>query len=115
LEKIAKDLDNPENPSAARAREDARSSRLAIEARIVHRAGALKTAIDDAGAVYLPGRLHTVRIALKKLRYGVELSAEIAATKPGPALRTLKQAQDSLGQLHDVQVLIDRVRQLQAS
>ena len=30
-------------------------------------------------------------------------------------LRTLKRGQDVLGRLHDVQMLIDRVRQLQAS
>ena len=32
-----------------------------------------------------------------------------------PELRTLKRGQDLLGRLHDVQVLIDRVRQLQAA
>ena len=72
-------------------------------------------AIEDAGAVYLPERLHAVRIALKKLRYAVELAAEIAGQQTTPELRTLKRGQDLLGRLHDLQVLIDRVRQLQAS
>ena len=65
--------------------------------------------------MYLPERLHAVRIALKKMRYAVELSAEIAGQRSTPELRTLKRGQDILGRLHDLQVLIDRVRQLQAS
>jgi CHAD domain-containing protein len=49
------------------------------------------------------------------MRYAVELSAEIAGQQTTPELRTLKRGQDLLGRLHDLQVLIDRVRQLQAS
>jgi CHAD domain-containing protein len=69
----------------------------------------------DAGAVYLPGRLHAVRIALKKLRYAVELATEIAGQPTNSVLRSLKRGQNVLGRLHDMQVLIDRVRQVQAS
>jgi CHAD domain-containing protein len=64
--------------------------------------------------VYLPERLHAVRVALKKLRYAVELS-ELASGKTGVALRALKRGQDLLGRMHDLQVLIDRGRQVQAS
>ena len=46
--------------------------------RVARRAASLKAAIDEAGAVYLPERLHAVRIAVKKLRYAVELEHEIA-------------------------------------
>jgi CHAD domain-containing protein len=115
LDKIARRLKATERASSARDGNSARSWRWAIEARLARRAARLATAIEDAGTVYLPDRLHTVRIALKKMRYAVELSAEIAGQSTTPELRTLKRGQDLLGRLHDLQVLIDRVRQLQAS
>lgn len=89
--------------------------RWAIDARVTSRAEGLTTAMRDAGAVFLVERLHTVRIALKKLRYAVELASEAAGEKTTADLRTLKHAQELLGRLHDRQVLIDRVRQLQAA
>jgi CHAD domain-containing protein len=92
-----------------------RAWRWALDARVSRRASALKHAIDDASAMYLQGRVHVVRIALKKLRYGLELRAEAAGTKTTPDLRLLKRMQELLGRLHDLQVLIDRVRQVQAS
>jgi CHAD domain-containing protein len=92
-----------------------RAWRWALDARIVRRAGAVKRAIRDAGALYLAERLHRVRIALKKLRYAVELAAEASGRQTTPELRALKRAQELLGRLHDHQVLIDRVRQVQAS
>jgi CHAD domain-containing protein len=92
-----------------------RAWRWALDARVARRAAALERAIDAAGSVYLPERLHAVRIALKKLRYGAELAAEASARPDGRSLRTLKQAQALLGRMHDLQVLIDRVRSVQAA
>jgi CHAD domain-containing protein len=92
-----------------------RAWRWAIEARVARRAMALRTAMEQAGALYLPERLHAVRIALKKLRYGVEVGAEAMGADRSADLRTLKRAQEVLGRLHDSQVLIDRVRCAQAS
>jgi len=89
--------------------------RWAVEARIASRAERLAEAIREAGAMYLPDRLHAVRIAVKKVRYSVELAADIAGEKTTPDLRTLTHAQDVLGRMHDLQVLIDRVRQIQAA
>ena len=92
--------------------------RWAVEARVARRGSVLKAALVDAGALYLPERLHVVRIALKKLRYAREVAAEAAAVNAGKMsgeFKTLKNSQGVLGRLHDVQVLIDRVRQLQAS
>jgi CHAD domain-containing protein len=68
-----------------------------------------------AGAVYLHERLHAVRIALKKLRYAVELSAEASGVRTTPDLRLLKRSQDLLGRVHDLQVLTDQARHVQAS
>ena len=115
LDKIARQLKATERSASARDRHKARSWRWAVEARLAWRAARFAAAIKDAGAVYLPERLHAVRIALKKMRYAVELSVEIAGQQTTPELRTLKRGQALLGRLHDLQVLIDRVRQLQAS
>lgn len=92
-----------------------RSWRWAIDARVARRASTLAAAMSDAGAVYLAERLHAVRIAVKKLRYAVELTVEAAHVKSSPDLRQLRRAQDILGRLHDLQVLIDRAREVQAS
>jgi CHAD domain-containing protein len=106
LERIAADLEK-KKPS--------RSWQWVLDARVTHRALALKTALADAGALYLPERLHVVRIALKKLRYACEVGAEAAGASIKPELKILKRGQDILGRLHDVQVLLDRIRLLQAS
>jgi CHAD domain-containing protein len=89
--------------------------RWAIDARITRRAEGLMEAMRATGAVYLAERLHAVRIAVKKLRYAVELAVEAGGEKTSADLRTLKRAQDLLGRLHDRQVLVDRVRQIQAA
>jgi len=93
----------------------ARDWHWAIDARVTHRALALKTALAEAGSLYLPERLHTVRIALKKLRYAREVVAEAGGVDMKAEFRSLKRGQDILGRLHDMQVLLDRVRRLQAS
>lgn len=110
LDAIVDELQDVER-SSPRA---ARAWRWVIDATLVARASRLRDAIATAGAVYLPERLHVVRIALKKLRYALELTAEVAGAS-APELLTLKRAQDLLGRMHDRQVLIDRVRQEQAS
>ena len=97
------------------SKKTARDWHWAVDARVTHRALALKTALAEAGALYLPERLHLVRIALKKLRYAHEVAAEAGGLDMKADLRALKRGQDMLGRLHDVQVLLDRVRQLQAS
>ena len=88
---------------------------LALEARVARRATGARSAIEAAGAVYVPERLHDVRIALKKLRYAVELSAETRHQRVTAAIGALRTAQDLLGCLHDRQVLIERARLLQVS
>jgi CHAD domain-containing protein len=98
-----------------KTRKPSRGWRWAVEARVTHRALALKAALADAGSLYLPERLHVVRIALKKLRYAREVGVEAAGLDRREELRSLKRGQDILGGLHDVQVLIGRVRQLQES
>ena len=87
----------------------------AIDARVARRATRLGQALERSTAVYLPERLHSARIATKKLRYALELSGAMGRPAAAPVLRTLKRVQDILGRMHDLQVLIDHVREVQAS
>jgi CHAD domain-containing protein len=112
LERVGEQLRLAE---ASSSRTAARNWRLAVEAQVANRASRLSAAIADAGAMYLPERLHVVRVAMKKLRYAFELSTELAGAKNGAGLNALKRGQDLLGRMHDRQVLIERVRQVQAS
>ena len=112
LERLGDELAEKERASS---KASARNWRWAIEARVAKRAARLGAAMSTAGALYLADRLHAVRIAVKRLRYAVELSAEAAGTRGGAEIRLLKRGQDVLGRMHDVQMLIDQVRQTQAS
>ena len=96
------------------ARGDANRSRE-VGKKAARRAIALQTAIENAGGIYLPDRLHQVRIAVKKLRYVLEIAKELSRSRASARLRTLKTAQDLLGRMHDLEVLIMRIRALQGS
>jgi len=114
LRRLARKLDDVAGAleREGEGRPGARGWHWALEARVARRASNLVNAIDAAGAVYLPERLHAVRIAVKKLRYGIELSADARHASAEQDLRALRRWQELLGRLHDLQVLIDRVRQL---
>jgi len=88
---------------------------IAARARAGRRAERLEGAIDSAAGLYLPDRLHEVRIAAKKLRYALELAHPAGNARPSPRLRLLKSAQDLLGRMHDLEVLIARTRGIQSS
>jgi CHAD domain-containing protein len=110
LDKIARKLGRDKTPGPPRA------WWWAIDARLAHRAGALKTAIEEAGGVYLPDRLHTARIAIKKFRYAMELASDGSPERSWRReLTMIKRTQDLLGRLRDRQVLVERVRRVQAS
>jgi CHAD domain-containing protein len=85
--------------------------------RTTRRARRLAAAIEHAAGLYLPDRLHDVRIAIKKLRYTLELDAASRHGRPrtAAALRTLRNMQDLLGRMHDLEVLIARTRSIQSS
>lgn len=87
----------------------------ALEARAVRRATDVRSAIETAGNVYVPGRLHDVRIAVKKLRYAMEVGAQARSRRSSPDISALRGAQDLLGRLHDLEVLIGRARDEQAA
>ena len=108
--------------SAARKQENRTSKRTrdpkgaeAARQRARRRAERVVLAIENAAGLYLPGRLHEVRIAVKKLRYTLELELGVGAKGTTARLRTLKTAQDLLGRMHDLEVLIARARGIQSS
>jgi len=113
LERIARKLEKAGGD--LRDHKPSRGWQWAVEARVSRRAETLMKALDAAGSIYLPERLHEVRIALKKLRYAVEVAGEAAGVKSLSDIKTLKRHQDTLGRLHDLQVLIDHVRESQPS
>ena len=88
--------------------------RKALAARLLTRSRRLLEAMTEAGHMYAPDRLHAVRIAAKKLRYGLELAADSGLRQAAPHVRTIKRAQDMLGKLHDLQVLQAHVAAVQA-
>lgn len=127
---------------AAMAREesgpppDPRESRLedrrAAAQRASHRAGRLRAAMENAAGIYLPDRLHEVRIEVKKLRYALEVSQQVSGARAasadatakttGTTLRSvsgqiaaLKEAQELLGRMHDLEILISRARAVQGT
>ncbi len=85
-----------------------------VAAQAAHRSSALEAAIEHAGSLYLPDRLHAVRVAAKKLRYTLELERDLRRSRASARIRDLKALQDRLGYLHDLEILIEHVRAVQA-
>ena len=89
--------------------------RAVLAARLMQRARRLGMALDDAGPIYAPERLHEVRIATKKLRYALEIARDAGVAGSAPLLKILKRHQERLGHMHDLQMLWKRVREIEAS
>jgi len=83
--------------------------------RAARRAERLRASIENAAAIYLPDRLHEVRIAVKKLRYAMEIVRDLTGSRATVRIMQLKRAQDLLGRIHDLEVLIARTRAIQGS
>lgn len=87
--------------------------REALADRLGKRADNLRAALAAAGQIFAPDRLHQVRIAAKKLRYTLEIAGESGTRAARPLLSTLKRTQDTLGRLHDLEVLLTHVAAVQ--
>ena len=94
---------------------DRQAKVTAARRRAARRAARVEAAVDAAGAMYLPDRLHQVRIAVKKLRYAMEIARDLSGSRAEARIRSLKRMQDLLGRMHDLEVLIARTRGLQAA
>jgi CHAD domain-containing protein len=106
LEKVTKPKDEDVSETAWRA---------ALAATLLRRARRLKAALDEAGPLYAPDRIHDVRVATKKLRYALEIAADAGQPGARPLLNGLKREQERLGNLHDLQMLLKHVQQAQAA
>ena len=113
LKKLRKKLEKVAAPKDEHASQDA--WRAALAATLMRRAKRVKAALDDAGPLYAPERIHGVRIATKKLRYALEIAADAGQAGVQPELKALKREQERLGHLHDLQSLLKHVQQAQAS
>ena len=89
--------------------------RETLAARIKRRAERVRVAVDRAGALYLSDRVHLVRVAIKKLRYTLELLGATGAARATATVKRLKQVQDTLGRLHDLEMLRHHARNVQAA
>lgn len=86
-----------------------------LATRLMRRAKRVATALDDAGPIYVPERLHDVRISSKKLRYALEIARDAGVAAATPLVKVLKRHQERLGHLHDLQVLLKHVRETEAA
>lgn len=89
--------------------------RVEIRRRMQSRAARLQRTIDSAGALYAPEALHEVRIAVKKLRYSLELGRAARIIGAARAATRLRTFQDLLGEWHDWQVFSAHAARVQAS
>jgi len=94
--------------------EDSEAWRDTLGTRLLKRSKALAAAVTAAGHLYAPEQLHQVRIAAKKLRYAMELALDAGIKSASAPVRSVKRAQDTLGRLHDLQVLQSHVAAVQA-
>jgi CHAD domain-containing protein len=85
-----------------------------LRLHVACRATELVMAMERAGGVYFRRRSHNARVAVKQLRYALELAGDLGVHLNGEAVRSLRKAQDALGEAHDREVVIKRLRKLKA-
>ncbi len=89
--------------------------KAAMAARVEGRARGTRKAVVGTGVVYMPERLHAVRIAVKRLRYALEAGQEVRGVRATAQLTQLKAIQDLLGRAHDLHVLAERIHEVEVS
>lgn len=112
LEKLRKRLVDAVAPNSQPLAAGSTLAEAASQSR--KRAKRLRAAIERAGSIYLIERLHRVRIEAKKLRYALEIQRELTHSRSRAHLSRLKVQQDLLGRMHDLEMLIDQTRVVQA-
>lgn len=85
-----------------------------VQARVTERARRVVRALDRLGILYAPERLHAVRIAVKQLRYALEVRGRLRRVPTAASLRHLRAVQETLGRAHDLHVLGEHLRQVEA-
>ena len=84
--------------------------RRVLATRLARRTTGLRQAIAEAGSIYVPERLHGVRLAAKKLRYALEIAAELGVADAAKHAATIRRAQVTLGTLQDRHLLARHLR-----
>ncbi len=82
------------------------NARIAVKARLEEMYG-WSDCVDYSYSVH---DLHNLRIAAKRLRYTLEIFAEVLPQECAPLLKEIEQIQDELGALHDSDVMIALLR-----
>jgi CHAD domain-containing protein len=86
-----------------------------IRRQVVAASDAVTEAIVNAAGMYMPKRLHSVRIAAKKLRYSIEIADDTGVMAGTHIVPRLRKAQETLGRLHDVQVLLGHAQKFRST
>ena len=81
----------------------------ALAQRVLDRAKETADAVSASGALLIVERVHAVRIAVKRLRYALELAGELRLARTAALVSSLRAIQDILGALHDLDVLRGRI------
>ena len=110
LRKVARDVTEVLKAIGMRDATDAWA--LVLAHRLSERADRLRDAVAEAGPMYVSERVHEARIAAKKLRYALELAEETGEADTADAVARLKKLQDTLGRLHDVEILQGLLRSI---
>jgi CHAD domain-containing protein len=108
--KLERDLADVARVLGMRQQTDEWAQMLAV--RIERRSEGAQRAVGEAGVLYISDRVHRVRIATKKLRYALELAGDTGEAQTREAVRSLKEIQDVLGRLHDLEVLGGMIQDL---
>lgn len=110
LRKVARDVAEVLKAIGMRDATDAWA--LVLAERLRERADRLRDGVAEAGPMYVSERVHEVRIAAKKLRYALELASETGEADTAEPVARLKKVQDSLGRLHDIEILQELLRSI---
>jgi CHAD domain-containing protein len=112
LKKIDRSL---EELIEAAAEQDGGAWQRNLATRLTRRASRLREATAGAGAIYVPARLHAVRLASKKLRYALEIAAEGGLREAARLAAIVRRTQVTLGHLQDRHVLLREVNDAAAN
>lgn len=95
------------HPSGPRSRLAARAWRDHLRHLLLERARTAAERIAHATGVYFPNRAHKARIAVKRLRYAAEISQGTGGAQLRGEIKSLRKAQEVLGEMHDRAVLCE--------
>lgn len=95
------DAVSAEHPAGLRNRLGASGWRQQLRQLVLERSRTAAERIAHATGVYFPNRVHSARIAIKKLRYALEIMQVTGLTDADEAVKSLRKAQGILGDLHD--------------